>query len=236
MGKACDGASVGVLVTDERGRVLIGTRVDGAGVAPIAGHVFDEHTVTGPDGTRDADASYERAAVAEVAEEAGMDVVPGSLEFVAGGLRLNRCRRGDGPDGPGHDWRIYTARATGTPHSADGKVLALHFADRVELDALMRRTIDRARGFVSDSQWWYRPGLEPVWCLWLVATGFATMARTDLELIEECGGTDSTDSRGAARGATCPEHGDLWSCGCAGCDAALTARYGVYGAEGHGGR
>jgi hypothetical protein len=36
-------------------------------------------------------------------------------------------------------------------------------------------------------------------------------------------------------GATCPEHGVMWTCGCDGCEAALTAPYGVHDAEVSGG-
>lgn len=172
MSKACDGASVGVLVLDHLGRVLIGTRADRAGKAPIAGHVFDEHD------------SYEAAAVAEVAEEAGMDVVPGSLRFVVGGHRWIPCKRGNGPNGVGHEWRVYTARATGEPYSADGKMLDLHWADRGELDDLICRTVAWARGAIASPEWAERPGMEPVWCRWLIAAGLASIARDDLLRID----------------------------------------------------
>lgn len=168
----CDGASVGVLIRDDGGQVLVGTRSDGAGIAPIAGHVFDAHT------------SYEDAAVAEAAEEAGMTVVPGSLEFTVGGYRANRCAHGDGPNGPGHVWRIYTARATGTPHSADGEMLDLHWATRGELAVLIARTAARAHGRVTDAEWRAEPGLEPVWCRWLVLADVTSAPLKDLAAID----------------------------------------------------
>ncbi|QXJ27089.1 NUDIX domain-containing protein (plasmid) [Actinomadura graeca] len=171
-GKICDGASVGVLVLDDLDRVLVGTRADGAGVAPIAGHVFDAHP------------GYVEAAHAEVAEEAAMTVVPGTLVLVGGGHRLNRCARGDGPDGPGHHWQIYTARAIGTPRSADAKLGALHWADRAELEALMQRTLARARGRVTDPDWAAAPGIEPVWCRWILTAGLADIDRDELAEID----------------------------------------------------
>lgn len=168
--KECDGASVGVLVTDERGRVLVGTRADGAGLAPIAGHVWDEHD------------SYEDAAAAEVWEETGMRVT--KLEYVTGGWRANRCKRGDSPHGPGHHWQVFRATATGTPHSADGSMLDLHWADHVELNRAKWRTLQRAQARISDAEWTADPGLEPVWVQWLHVAGIAVLSLADLHTVQ----------------------------------------------------
>jgi 8-oxo-dGTP pyrophosphatase MutT (NUDIX family) len=170
--KACDGASVGVLVEDEDGRVLVGVRADGGGVAPIAGHVWDTHT------------SYEDAAVAEVWEETGLKVT-GPLKAVTGGLRLNRCRRGDGPVGRGHIWGVYRTTATGEPRSADGSMRELRYADRWELGALALRTLARVRGTVSDAQWAQAPGLEMVWLRWLQDAGVLELTEAELSEVEE---------------------------------------------------
>lgn len=175
MSKQCDGASVGVLVLDAQDRVLVGTRADGAGIAPIAGHVFDAH------------ASYQDAARAEVWEETGMRVT--GLTHIGGGHRRNRCRRGDGPNGPGHTWKIYRATATGTPHSADGSMLGLHWATRGELAELAARTVARALGRLTDADWREAPGLEPVWCHWVVLATLIDMNPDDLAAIDELVGT-----------------------------------------------
>lgn len=168
----CDGASVGVLVTRGPDHVLVGTRSDGGGVAPPAGHVFDVQT------------SYEDAAVTEVAEETGLAVVVHTLKYAVGGYRANRCGRGDSSKGPGHQWRVYTCRATGSPRSGDGRLFDLHWATRGELAVLIARTAARARGHVTDVEWRTDPGLEPVWCAWAVQAGFTSAPPEDLVLID----------------------------------------------------
>ncbi|MGI5208965.1 NUDIX hydrolase [Spirillospora sp. CA-108201] len=170
MGKKCDGASVGVLVTDGLDRVLIGTRADGAGQAPVAGHVWDAHS------------SYRDAAVAEVREETGLHVT--ALEYVCGGYRPNRCRRGDGPNGPGHMWEVYRATATGSPGSADGSMVGLRFATGSEIRALAAWTVQRALGRVDAGDWRTMPGLEPVWVRWMHETGYAVLGQDDLRAVQ----------------------------------------------------
>jgi 8-oxo-dGTP pyrophosphatase MutT (NUDIX family) len=168
--KQCDGHSVGVLVIDTDGRLLIGDRADGAGAAPVAGHVYDAHPSP-------------RAAVrAEVLEEVGLTVT--TLTEITSGYRANRCKRGDGPDGPGHVWHIYRARAVGQVDVDPGSYTRVRWADADALRALTERTIAYARGAVSAAEWVEQPGLELVWPLWLQMAAIVDVPRGALEQIE----------------------------------------------------
>jgi hypothetical protein len=160
---------VGVLVTDGRGRVLVGDRVDGAGAVPVAGH-------------QDAHPNPRQAARAHVKNETGLTVT--TLDQITGGWRADRCRRGDGPDGPGHTWAIFAAAAAGAPQTDLGGYRTLRWVDRAELGALVVRTLAYARGQVSASEWAARPGVEPVWVFWLHAVGLVTVHRESLDLVE----------------------------------------------------
>jgi 8-oxo-dGTP pyrophosphatase MutT (NUDIX family) len=170
----CDNASVGVLLLDEDGRLLTFTRPDGAGVAPPAGHVFDEHT------------TFSEAARAEVAEEVGLTVQ--ELTLVTQGWRFNRCQGGDGPRGRGHDWRIYRATWTGMVSPSAQETIDVRWRDRAELQALADRTVAYARYRAQvdgeEGSWSTDPGIEPVWVRWLVDADLITMSSEDLAEVE----------------------------------------------------
>ncbi|MGI5330954.1 NUDIX hydrolase [Actinomadura nitritigenes] len=170
--KACDGHSVGVIIVNAAGQVLIGDRTDGAGAAPIAGHVYDAHP------------SPRAAARAEVFEEVGLTVT--TLTEITSGYRANRCKRGDGPTGPGHTWYIYRARAAGQLDVDPGSYSNVRWADADELRALTERTIAYARGRVEAAEWADRPGIELVWVLWLQMAAIVDVPRHALEQIERC--------------------------------------------------
>ncbi|MGP4030221.1 NUDIX domain-containing protein [Actinomadura sp. 3N407] len=172
-GRRCDGHSVGVIVVDDYGRILIGDRADGAGAAPIAGHVYDAHS--GP----------RSAAAAEVAEEVGLTVT--RLTYLTSGWRANRCRRGDGPDGPGHTWYLYRARAAGELQVDPDSYRNMRWAGPGELRTLAVRTLDYARGQVPPAEWAEAPGIEPVWVLWLhkADPDALPVGRQDLDAIED---------------------------------------------------
>lgn len=169
--KQCDGRTVGVIITDRCGRVLLGDRADGAGAAPIAGHVYD--TRSDPDD----------AALSEVREEVGLFVT--ELIKVAVEWRPDRCARGDGPLGAGHHWTLYRALATGRMRVDPGRYTATRWAGPAEVENLAQRSLAFARGQVTDGQWRDRPGLELVWVRWLALTRLlVTVTADELEEIE----------------------------------------------------
>lgn len=169
----CDNASVGVLIFDGEGRLLMLHRAHPPiGIAPVAGHVFDEHE------------GYMEAAQAEVEEEVGLTVT--SLELLGvGGWRPNKCGATDpGSDsrGVGHQWQIFRAEVTGEPHATDeAKSIAMVGAAR--LQALAERTALYARREITQEQFGKQPGLEPVWCDFLSRLDMIDVPSTDLSLI-----------------------------------------------------
>jgi ADP-ribose pyrophosphatase YjhB (NUDIX family) len=94
--QCCDHTSVGILVYNGAGELLMIERGSFPyGMAIPAGHV-------------DAYASYEQAALAEVREEVGLQIL--NLKLVAEGRRENPCRR---PGGDWHYWKIFSGHASG---------------------------------------------------------------------------------------------------------------------------
>lgn len=170
--KVCDNASVGVLLCDEHGRWLMLERATfPAGVAPVAGHVFDDH------------AGYEDAARAEVAEELGLTVT--SLELLpVGGWRPNRCRRRPGSRGVGHQWQVYRATVTGTltPSARETRNVRWHSA--AELQQLAGVTVAYANGHITPAEFEDRPGIEPVWVQWLSDYDLISVTPEDLAAID----------------------------------------------------
>jgi ADP-ribose pyrophosphatase YjhB (NUDIX family) len=174
--KRCDNASVGVLV--ERAGpgaprwLFIWRARPPAGVAPVAGHVFDEHR------------TYEDAARAEVSEETGL-AVTALHDTGIGCWRDNRCRREPGPRGTGHRWEVYTARARGSLAPAPGEASAAQWLSRPQVQFLANRTMLLARGRTDPAGFREAPGIEPVWVSFLASLDVITMPVSDLELIEE---------------------------------------------------
>ena len=165
----CCQTSVGVVITDRTGRLLMITRSDGTGIAPVAGHVRDEH------------ASWAEAARAEVAQETGLTVV--SLEDTGvGGWRPNRCGRPDpGPGGPGHEWRIYRASVVGDLTPSRRETLGARWYTPVEVQALADRTIEFGIGlYTAEERDAAEPGLEPVWVEWLADLGLIDATPTQI--------------------------------------------------------
>ncbi|MDX6740044.1 NUDIX domain-containing protein [Actinocorallia sp. A-T 12471] len=189
MSDLCDTASAGIVVRDERGRVLLLTRATApAGVAPAAGHVFDGHEVLRDDGSVDVEASFRAAAVAELAEELGLSVSPEALTEVTGGWRPSPCRRALPPRAEaGHEWRVYAAAAaevsgvlTPSPDEASGA--RWYPADEVQ--ALAERTGAQAAGLVSDAEFAADPGIQAVWVRWLADAGVVSVSPDVLAAID----------------------------------------------------
>lgn len=170
----CGNASVGVVITDGAGRLVMVTRAGlPAGIAPPAGHVFDAHT------------GYRDAAVAEVGEEVGLSVTS-LTDTGVGGWRANRCGRSEpGRWGWGHQWRVYRAGVTGSLRPCPGETRGAAWYTPEQVQALAGRTVAYARGQVPEHDWVLRPGIEPVWMAWLADLGHLTATEADLALVDQ---------------------------------------------------
>lgn len=170
-GRQCDNASAGVLI-ERDGRWLFLWRASfPPGVAPVAGHVFDEHR------------SYEDAARAEVKEEAGLSVESLS-DTGTGRWRANRCRRVPGAMGQGHLWKVYTATVSGELAPSQREVKRARWLSRPQVQLLANRTMLRATGAISEEDFREYPGIEPVWVSFLVSLDLISMATSDLMMID----------------------------------------------------
>lgn len=161
----CDHTSVGVIVTDRAGRMLmLLTRArPPVGIAPVAGHV-DQH------------GTPQQAAIAEVREEIGLDAV--RLREVASGRRDNRCGR---PGGNWHQWTIFRAEVSGVLNPSRDETKGARWYHPGEVQTLASRTAAHARGHIVD--WDREPGLEPVWVGWLAELGVVRMDRWWLDQV-----------------------------------------------------
>ncbi|SEU46724.1 NUDIX domain-containing protein [Nonomuraea wenchangensis] len=169
--KTCDNTSVGALIFDQQGRLLVFDRnTDPPGVAGPAGHV-DDHG-----GPMD-------AVCTEVFEEVGLTVM--SAELVTGGWHPNQCRRLPGPRGVGHQWQIFRVEVAGELNPSTRETRNARWADRVELQSLTHRTIDYACGWLAYEEFRARPGIEPVWLPTLVAVGLVDVAPEQMALFKE---------------------------------------------------
>src|SRR3990167_7250726 len=99
MPKKCDNKSVGILVWDNAGKLLMQERMKFPfGWVPQAGHLDDD----GDD--------YETAGIREAKEEVGLEIL--KLKLLLNKTLDNQfgadCRRGVG-EGPWHHWQVYYA-------------------------------------------------------------------------------------------------------------------------------
>jgi len=167
MPTTCCNTSVGVIITDIAGRLLLIERADGRGVAPVAGHALDTHP------------SWADAARTEVAEEVGLTVTS-LTDTGVGGWRPNQCGRDlPGLRGVGHEWRIYRADVSGalTPDPRETRGAAWYTLGQVQ--TLADATIQAAAGKHEDSR-----QLEPVWVEWLSDLGLITISREGVALAD----------------------------------------------------
>lgn len=167
----CDNASVGVIIERDGRWLFIWRNTFPFSVAPVSGHVFDEHP------------GYRDAAVAEVKEEAGL-TVEALYPTGVGGWRPNRCRREPGPAGTGHQWEVYTAVVSGELNPSPREVRLARWLSYPQVQLLANRTMLHAQGRISDRGWEESPGIEPVWTGFLAALGMIRLPDGDLRLIE----------------------------------------------------
>lgn len=183
MTKVCDHASVGVLLRDPAGAVLLIKRgTYPPGWAGVAGHVYDDHP------------GYYEAAIAEAREEAGVQLTPGQIpeRATCGGWRDNRCRRQpcQNPEQPcpgiGHDWAVWMIDVPERPalHLSERETAGAMWATPHELGYLAGRTVAYASGHVPAAEWANTPGLEPVWVRWLCEAGLIDLPGNVLDRIE----------------------------------------------------
>lgn len=140
MSEHCDNRSVGVIMTDTTGRILLINRAKPPyGWAPPAGHI-DDHG-----GSLD-------TAITEVSEETGLCLSGQDLRLVMEGYRIHgQCRRG----GEYHDWDVWTAPLpAGEPVAKSDEVRGIMLADDFAIHALAQQT---------PCATYEAPGLEPTW-------------------------------------------------------------------------
>ncbi|WP_258308880.1 NUDIX hydrolase [Streptomyces sp. NWU339] len=168
--KICDNQSVGVVIGDEHGRLLLFDRATfPSGAAPAAGHVDDHGTP-------------EQTARAEVAEELGL-VVRG-LEMIAERWRSNQCRRVPGLRGIGHYWTVFRATAEGVLAPCARETRNVRWCTSDEVGRLAERTVRYAQGHLSADEFAVAPGLEPVWLRWFADLGIVTVPERHLALVD----------------------------------------------------
>jgi ADP-ribose pyrophosphatase YjhB (NUDIX family) len=149
--KRCDNTSVGVLIYNQQGRLLLFRRQDAPlGIAPPAGHI-DQHE------------NAEQAAIATVRREVGLTVT--ALRPLATTHWLpNVCGRQHGARGPGHNWSVYNGATIGELALAEQEADDPVWYTPTEVARLAQRTLHYGRGGIPELQWAVEPGLEPVWC------------------------------------------------------------------------
>lgn len=127
MENLCDNKSVGVVVQNDEGDILLLHRARFPfGMAPPAGHI-DDH------------GSPEQAAVIEVFEEVGLVLALDGLHKVISERRVtNQCRR---TNGDYHIWTVYTAQAgTKTTQASEAETLGCEWVSPVALQQLADTT------------------------------------------------------------------------------------------------
>lgn len=194
----CDTESVGVIVEDHQGRILIADRtITPWGAACPAGHA-EGHGLPAPRPGVPDQRAHRAAAVGELAEEVGLHVAAEELELVAHGWRDNRCGRRLRPEAPaGHWWNVYRWRAprdwSGDLRLAPDEVANARRCAPDDLQELVSRTIDHAHGRLTEAEFRSRPGIEPVWVRWLRDAGYVRVATVDLDAIEALAATPPAD-------------------------------------------
>lgn len=167
----CCGTSVGVLVHDDTDRLLMITRGwYPTGVAPVAGHIADEHT------------NAVAALTAEVREETGLTVT--SHRVLWEGWLPNLCQSLPALPIPGHRWVVAAATAVGELTPDPEETRGASWYTPAEVQTLARRTLAYGRGEVSQGAYQTSPGLEAVWLRHLATAGLLRLSSDDLAVAE----------------------------------------------------
>jgi ADP-ribose pyrophosphatase YjhB (NUDIX family) len=125
--KQCDNKSVGVILSNDKGEVLLIDRAKFPfGLAAPAGHVDNHGTL-------------EQTAISEVQEEVGIEIEISSLVKVIDKRRIdNKCRR---PGGDFHDWTIFTAQTVSTEiNRSQDETLGAKWYSKEELREIAQNT------------------------------------------------------------------------------------------------
>ena len=117
-----------------------------------------------------------------MAEELGLRVT--GLTQVTGGWRSNACRRMTGPRGAGHLWVVYRAGVTGELAPSARETRNVRWMSAAELQEHADTTAAYAHGIITAAAFGARPGIEPVWVMWLADAGLVTATTHDLAAIE----------------------------------------------------
>lgn len=147
MNQVCDNLSVGVLIHNEIGKLLLIERKKFPfGFAPPAGHV-DEFP------------SKEDAARGEVEEEVGLRVL--SLELLLDNELMDYpCRREGGTH---HVWSVFRAQVEGKIYPSKDETKSFGWYGPEEIKLFAKRAVEYKKGGVSESEYENNPGLDPVW-------------------------------------------------------------------------
>ncbi|SIO84634.1 NUDIX hydrolase [Nocardiopsis sp. JB363] len=156
--KRCCGTSVGVIIENPAGDLLMVTRGWWPkGTAPVAGHVKDAHT------------DVASALVAEVEEEVGLTVVGAPTTLWRGHLP-NLCASLPATPRPGHEWEVAAATVTGRLRPAPGETKGAAWYTPTQVGALALATLEHYRAGGTPAE---QPdaSLEAVWIRLLHETG-----------------------------------------------------------------
>lgn len=168
--RRCCGSSVGGLITDAAGRLLMIERGWWPiGTAPVAGHVHDAH------------ADPAAALRAEVAEEVGLEVTSHALIWQ--GRLPNLCASLPAEPEPGHDWWLYRATATGQLAPAEGETRGAAWYTPREVARAADATIAHARAERPAAELGHT-ALEAVWVELLHRAGTLQVSVDDRAAVE----------------------------------------------------
>ncbi len=150
----CDNQSVGVVITQPTGEVLLLDRARFPfGLAAPAGHV-DEH------------GSLEQAATTEVFEEVGLIIPIRGLEKVIDARRINnQCRR---QNGDYHIWTVYTTSTDATQlRASSDETKGANWYSREQLWQVAENTRQQQIGRYAGNL-----VFEPIWMDFLTELGY----------------------------------------------------------------